>query len=223
MAIMAMNTGRSSTRICLVRHGETEWNLGQRIQGHRDMPLNATGLAQAAALAHGLDGQVFTAIYCSDLLRARQTAEPLAQRLGVQINFEQELRERNFGCCEGQTYEEIMAGDAAVAQGLSSRQPDFVLPGGESLLQHLERVERCLSRLAARHAGECIAVITHGGVLDLVYRRARGVPIGRPRDFPLPNAAINWMTIEGQYWLIDEWGSAEHLGEHKPLNLVARV
>ena len=211
------------TRICLVRHGETEWNLGQRIQGHRDMPLNATGLAQAQALAEGLAGQVFAAIYCSDLLRARQTAEPLALRLGMPLNFEQELRERNFGCCEGQTYEEIMAGDAVVAQGLASRQPDFVLPGGESLVQHLARVERCFSRLAAGHAGECIAVITHGGVLDLVYRRARGVPIGRPRDFPLPNASVNWLTIDRHYWLIDEWGNTEHLGEQAPLNFVVRI
>ena len=187
------------------------------------MPLNASGLAQAQALAVGLAGQVFAAIYCSDLLRARETAEPLARATGLALNFETELRERNFGCCEGQTYDEIMAGDAEVAHGFSTRQPDYVLPGGESLLQHLERVERCLGRLARQHAGEQIAVITHGGVLDLVYRRARGVPIGRPRDFPLPNASINWMTIDGNYWLIDEWGGTEHLGEHEPLPFVVRV
>ena len=220
---MATHSSHPASRICLVRHGETEWNLGQRIQGHRDMPLNATGQGQAAALAAALAGQSFSAIYCSDLLRARQTAEPLAQHLGVQPMFEQELRERNFGCCEGQTYDEIMAGDADVALGFASRQPDFVLPGGESLLQHLERVERCLSRLAAKHAGECIAVITHGGVLDLVYRRARGVPIGRPREFPLPNASINWMTIDGTYWLVDEWANTDHLGEFEPLPFVVRV
>ena len=130
-------SSNQATRLCLVRHGETEWNLGQRIQGHRDMPLNATGLNQAQALAVGLTEQRFSAIYCSDLQRARQTAEPLAKALGMTVNIEPELRERNFGCCEGQTFEEIMAGDAEVAHGLTSRQPDYVLPGGESL-------QRCL-------------------------------------------------------------------------------
>ena len=217
-------SSNQATRICLVRHGETEWNLGQRIQGHRDMPLNATGQSQAQALATGLVGQRFAAIYCSDLQRARQTAEPLAKSLGMAVNIEPELRERNFGCCEGQTFEEIMAGDATVAEGLASRQPDYVLPGGESLQQHLARVERCLSRLAQAHAGECVAVITHGGVLDLVYRRARGIPLGRPRDFPLPNASINWMTVDRDYWLIDEWGRTGHLGEDfVPLPFVVRV
>ena len=124
-------SSNQATRLCLVRHGETEWNLGQRIQGHRDMPLNATGLNQAQALAVGLTEQRFSAIYCSDLQRARQTAEPLAKALGMTVNIEPELRERNFGCCEGQTFEEIMAGDAEVMVKLPLGHEALPRPGHE--------------------------------------------------------------------------------------------
>ena len=100
---------REEARICLIRHGETAWNAELRIQGHRDLPLNGSGLAQAEALAGRLAGQRFDALYSSDLLRARQTAQPLADVLGLPVRLEPELRERHFGCCEGKTREEILA------------------------------------------------------------------------------------------------------------------
>lgn len=212
-----------NARVCLIRHGETDWNAERRIQGHRDLPLNAVGLAQAEALARGLADLRADAIFSSDLLRARQTAQPLADALGLELQLDPDLRERNFGCCEGRTIDEVMTGDAIVARGLSSRQPDFVLPGGESLLQHQARIEACLARLVARHAGQIIAVVSHGGVLDLVYRRARGVPIERPRDFSLPNASINWLTIGSEGWQLDSWGETAHLQGIPQVAFVTRI
>ncbi len=207
----------------MIRHGETDWNAERRIQGHRDLPLNATGLAQAAALARGLAGLRADAIFSSDLLRARQTAQPLADALGLPLQLEPDLRERNFGCCEGKTIDEIMVGEAAIARGLSARCPEFVLPGGESLLQHRVRIEACLERLAARHAGQVIAVVSHGGVLDLVYRRARGVPIEQPRDFPLPNASVNWLTVASGCWQLESWGETGHLEGIPQVAFVTRI
>lgn len=212
-----------AVRVCLIRHGETDWNAERRIQGHRDLPLNAIGLAQAEALARGLVDFPVEAIYSSDLLRARQTAQPLADTLELALQTDPLLRERNFGCCEGKTIDEVMAGDALIARGLSARQPDFVLPAGESLLQHLARVEACFTRLAGRHAGQRIAVVSHGGVLDLVYRRACGIPIERPRDFPLPNASINWLTIRGACWQLDSWGETAHLEGIPQVAFVTRI
>ncbi len=212
-----------AVRVCLIRHGETDWNAERRIQGHRDLPLNASGLAQAEALARGLADLTVEAIYSSDLLRARQTAQPLADSLGVALQTDPLLRERNFGCCEGKTIDEVMAGDALIARGLSARQPDFVLPGGESLLQHLARVETCFARLATRHGGQCVVVVSHGGVLDLVYRRARGVPIERARDFPLPNASVNWLTIRGECWQLESWGETGHLEGIPQVAFVTRI
>ena len=214
---------REEARICLIRHGETAWNAELRIQGHRDLPLNGSGLAQAEALAGRLAGQRFDALYSSDLLRARQTAQPLADALGLALRLEPELRERHFGCCEGKTREEILAGDAAVAEALAARRADYVLPGGESLSQHLDRVVACLSRLARRHAGQTIAVVAHGGVLDLVYRRVHGVPMERPRDFPLPNASINWLAVDGDRWRLDSWGDTAHLAGMAQAPFVTRI
>lgn len=215
------------TKICLIRHGETAWNAQLRIQGQRDLPLNDTGFAQAAALAKYLARQAekwrFTAIYSSDLTRARQTAEPLAAALGLTLRIEAPLRERNFGCCEGLTREEIRAADPAVAEQLAARDPDYLIPGGESLRQHLERVSACLSHLARQHAGQRIAVITHGGALDLIYRRAHGLPIERPRDFPLPNAAINTLIVRGEDWRLESWGEVAHLDGIGQAPFVTRI
>lgn len=209
-----------ATRFCVIRHGETEWNAELRIQGHRDMPLNDLGREQARAVAVRLKGHSFAAAYCSDLIRARQTAQPLVAALGVALQLESGLRERNFGCCEGRTVDEIEAGDAVIAQGFCSRQPDYVLPGGESLLQHLARIEASFSRMARRHPGQDVLVVTHGGVLDLIYRRAHGVPLEKARDFPLPNASINWLTIDGDCWRIETWGATDHLGGRVPRAVV---
>lgn len=225
------DTGQAgeSVSIYLIRHGETDWNAQLRIQGHRDLPLNASGQAQAQALARALAGVSFAAIYSSDLQRARETAQPLAETAGIAIRLENDLRERHFGCCEGKTREDIAAGDPAVAQGMAGRRPDYVIPGGESLLQLRTRVEACLLRLASRHAGETIAVVTHGGVLDIVYRRVHGVPLEKPRDFPLPNASINRLRIvpaseaDRAEWSLDAWGETQHLEGMTQVPFVTRI
>ena len=98
-----------SCRICLIRHGETAWNAERRLQGHLDLPLNETGLAQAEAAARHLADEPFAALYSSDLLRTRQTATPLARGLGREMIREPRLRERHYGHFQGLTYEEAAA------------------------------------------------------------------------------------------------------------------
>ena len=210
-------------RICFVRHGETDWNLALRLQGQRDLPLNARGLEQAAGTLRYFSRLRIDALYCSDLLRARQTALALAETQGVQLNLEPALRERHFGRCEGLTVDEIARSSAEDALALKVRDPDYVLPGGESLRQHQERVLECIDRLAAAHAGQNIVVVTHGGVLDLIYRRACDLPLEQPRDFPIPNAAVNWVAVRGDCWAVEQWGVTAHLGEAAPIDLVAKV
>jgi probable phosphoglycerate mutase len=214
---------REKTEICLIRHGETAWNAELRIQGHRDLPLNETGVLQAEALARRLAERHFDAIYASDLVRARQTAEPLARTRKLPVRIDAALRERNFGSWEGKTREELLSIDAAMVEALAARRPDDFPPGGESLRQHLTRVLSCLSRLASRHAGETIAVVTHGGTLDLVYRHVHGVPIERPRDFPLPNASINWLSVSDDRWRLTSWGDTAHLDGIAQAPFVTRI
>ncbi|WP_300453616.1 histidine phosphatase family protein [Accumulibacter sp.] len=203
-----------ATHICLVRHGETNWNAEQRIQGQIDIGLNAAGLAQADAAAKWLSGEPVAALYSSDLLRARQTAQSIANRLGLVPILRPEFRERRYGLFEGLTYSESRAAYTAEYLSFERRDPEFVIPcGGESLQQLHERVSTGLWLLAADHRGETIIVVTHGGVLDIVNRLVRGNPLSAPRDFLIPNAAINWVSVRGDSWRLEAWGQTAHLAK----------
>ena len=201
-----------ATRICLVRHGETTWNAEKRIQGQIDIGLNAAGLVQARAAANWLSGEPVTALYSSDLLRARQTAECIAASLSLIPKFRTEFRERRYGFFEGLTYDESRARYPTDYLSFETRDPEFVIPfGGESLSQLHERVSAGLQKLAADHPGQTVIVVTHGGVLDIVNRLVRGNPLSRARDFLIPNAAINWVSVRGGSWRLESWGQTEHL------------
>ena len=143
------------TRILLARHGETDWNLQRRVQGHSDTPLNETGRAQALALAETLAGAELDAIYSSDLARARETARVVAERLGLSVSVLPELRERNFGTWEGLTDTEILA---RFPQAKSGSWGD-----AETKEEMTERVLGALRRIAAAHPGGRVLVVTHGG------------------------------------------------------------
>lgn len=204
-------TTSSLTRFCLIRHGETDWNLARRLQGHIDIPLNDTGERQADLAAAGLRDKRFTALYASDLVRAKETAAPLARLFGLQVETTPALRERHYGVFQGLTYEEIEQRYPAEYARYRARDPELLPEGGESLLGAAARVRSLLSSLVERHRGESVLLVTHGGVLDLAYRIATGKPLQEPRDFAIPNAAHNWLRHDGQGWSIEHWADQRHL------------
>lgn len=200
------------TRLCLVRHGETHWNVERRLQGHLDIPLNPTGLQQARATAESLAGERFAALYSSDLLRARQTAEAVAAATALVPSFEPRFRERCYGGFEGLTYDEARARYPQEYERFETRDPSFAFPnGGESLADFAERIRRMLDALADAHPGETVLVVTHGGVLDIVHRLATGKALEAPRDFLIPNAALNWIERRDQGWHLLAWAQQTHL------------
>ncbi len=201
-----------STRICLIRHGETDWNRARRIQGHTNIPLNATGREQAQALAASLADARFAAIYSSDLARARQTAEAVAQRTALHVHFEPSLRERNFGDFQGLTYDELAARYPDAYARFEWREPDAALPGGgESLTAFFNRVMLALTRIAKRHPDADVLVVCHGGVLDMAHRMAVALPLSHKRDFPVGNATVNWLRCDEGTWEILAWDERTHL------------
>jgi len=203
---------QEATRVCLVRHGETTWNAEKRIQGQIDVGLNDVGLSQAEAAARWLSDLAVAALYSSDLLRTRQTADRIAAGLRLVPTLRAEFRERRYGLFEGLTYEESRARYPAEYLSFERREPEFVIPsGGESLQQLHERVSGGLRRIAIDHPGETIVVVTHGGVLDIVNRLVRGNPLSKPRDFLIPNAGINWVRFQDDRWLLEAWGETGHL------------
>jgi probable phosphoglycerate mutase len=126
-------TAGTTTRLCIVRHGETAWNAEHRVQGQLDIPLNDLGLRQAQAVGRVLGAERFDVIYSSDLSRALQTARPTASALGMKILEDRNLRERHYGMFERQTYAEVKGRHSAEYARFAARDPDFDFGGGESL------------------------------------------------------------------------------------------
>jgi probable phosphoglycerate mutase len=203
-----------ATRLIVVRHGETAWNVDTRIQGHLDIPLNATGLWQARQLGDALAGEAIRAIYTSDLLRARRTAQAVADATGAALVDEPGLRERAFGSFQGRTFAEVETEHPEQARRWRQRDPDYAPDGGESLRVLRERVVDTTHRLAARHPGELVLLVTHGGVLDVLYRAATRQDIQAPRTWQLGNAAINRLLwTHGHGLSLVGWADTQHL-EH---------
>ncbi len=207
-------TQDSPTLLLCIRHGETEWNAVRRIQGQTDIDLNARGLAQAAALAQALAGQTLDAVYSSDLRRARNTAEPLARPRGLSLCLEPALRERAFGSFEGRSFTELEVVHAQDCERWRRRDPDWGAPGGgESLFALRERVHGALLSIARRHRGQTVAVVTHGGALDCLYRIATGQDMLAPRTWELRNAAINRLLVSDDHVGLVGWNDCGHLDE----------
>ena len=199
------------TRLCVIRHGETAWNAEGRVQGQTDVPLSALGEAQALALAAALAGERFTALYASDLARVRQTAAPAARVLGLAPRLEAALRERHYGKFETLTYAEARERFPHDYARFKAKEPDYDFESGESLVRFSERALACVSAIARRHAGEQVLVFTHGGVLEMVRRHALGIGLAAPRDFEIPNAAINWIEVSVEGWRVQAWAERGHL------------
>jgi probable phosphoglycerate mutase len=200
-----------NTRFCIVRHGETDWNVERRIQGHIDIPLNAVGRAQAEATAAGLAAHAFAAAYSSDLARAWQTAEAAARRIGLELKPDAGLRERHYGLFQGLTAAEGAERFPAAHARYRARDPNYAFEHGESLNDVAARVVAAMVALAARHPGLTVLLVSHGGVLDVCYRRATGRDLSSPRDFPIPNAALSWIEIGPQGWRLLSWADRRHL------------
>jgi probable phosphoglycerate mutase len=203
-----------ATRIIAIRHGETAWNADSRIQGQRDVGLNETGRWQARRVGEALADEDITAVYSSDLGRAHQTAQEIAEVTGIPVVPNEGLRERSFGIFEGMTFDEIHETWPDHAQNWRRRIPDWQPPeGGESLLELRERVRRTMVELAARHPGEQIVVVAHGGVLDTLYRMATGQEVNSPRTWELPNGAINRLLWTPQGFTLVGWSDTQHLDQ----------
>jgi len=199
------------TRIVAIRHGETAWNVEARLQGQLDIPLNALGRRQAATLADALCDEHLAAVYASDLGRAWHTARALAEPLGLPLTAEPGLRERCFGMLEGLTRQQIDQDWPDLARRWHRREPDFAPDGAESLRLFQARCLATVDRLVAGHAGQTIALVSHGGVLDALYRAAARVALDAPRSWQLGNAAINRLLHTGQGLTLIGWSDAAHL------------
>jgi probable phosphoglycerate mutase len=201
----------SATTLVLVRHGETAWNAEGRVQGQTDVPLNRVGRAQAQALVPVLAAERFGAIYSSDLLRVRDTAQPTARALGLEPRLDAGLRERHYGMFETLTYVECRERFPVEFERFREKELEFDFGSGESLQTFYERALATMAAIVARHAGEAVLVFTHGGVLEMLYREATARGLRSVRDFEIPNAAINRFEYGAGRWRLRAWAECAHL------------
>jgi probable phosphoglycerate mutase len=203
------------TRLLAIRHGETDWNVDGRVQGQLDIGLNDAGREQARRLAQALaDNEPIDRIYSSDLRRALDTARTVAEVTGAPLTPTPALRERCFADLQGRTFAEVAVTDPELSERWRHRQPDWTPPGagGESLLAFRERITQAVQALAAENIGKNVALITHGGVLDVLYRAATGLGLQDTRTWRIGNTAVNRLlwTPDNGLSLIG-WADDTHL------------
>lgn len=198
------------TELIVMRHGETDWNRQHRFQGQIDVPLNAAGRAQATRLAQRLARETFDVVLSSDLQRARCTAELAASGRDI-VNVPQ-WREQAFGVLEGLNAATIIEQHPQLWTSWLRHDADYALPGGgESVRSFHARVLQALQQVVKQYDGARVAVFTHGGVLDMLWRAAHHVPLHGPRACEIPNTGINRMRWRDGALEILQWADAAHL------------
>lgn len=211
------------TEILLIRHGETAWNAKKRLQGHLDVPLNAEGERQAAALARALRDEPLDAIIASDLQRARQTALAIAALRGMPVECDAGLRERCYGAFEGLLYADIGTRYPEAYAAWQARDADVRFPPGvhvaETLREFSRRAVDTITRLATHGQYRRVALVTHGGVLECAYRAAQGLGFGHARDFDIFNASINRFAWDGTVIQMLRWGDVRHINQAELVTL----
>lgn len=203
------------TDILLIRHGETDWNVDKRLQGHIDIGLNEAGQRQVLALGEALAGEGIDAVFASDLQRARDTAQAVAGAAGLAVQIDAGLRERCYGGFEGLRHTEIEARYPEACRQWKAREPDFRYPAGERIAETMrefyERSVAAVQRVLASGRYRKVAIVTHGGVLECVHHWASQTSFAQPRTFDIFNASVNRLHWDGERAHIRSWGEIGHL------------
>ena len=181
------------TGLCLVRHGQTDWNQEGRYQGQSDVPLNEAGRAQARRLAKELKEYPFVAVYSSDLMRARETAGIIAATLNRPVTLETRLREINQGGWEGELVENIMAGYGEAWKQRKVDPASFRPPGGETVAEVARRVYAALDHIARLHPGATVLIVSHGLVMATAICKVHATPLGQAFSVIPNNADPVWL------------------------------
>jgi probable phosphoglycerate mutase len=198
------------TEIILIRHGETEWNSQQRMQGHSNSDLSSVGQAQIQALGQWMKNVPFDLIYSSDSLRAKQTAEAITQFSGHELQFDQRLREKNLGVFEGLTSEEARERHPEVFRLFKTAGSKYVIDEGESTQQLQDRALEIVDEIRIKHLEERVLLVTHGGFIRVVMKHSLGLSLETPTRFLIRNTGVFRLVWEDK-WIVSQMGGVSHL------------
>lgn len=198
------------TIITFIRHGETEWNVAGKQQGHQNSDLTSRGIQQAEMIGRYLRTNSYDLIYSSDLKRALHTAQLINEQLKIPLIKNKNLRERKLGIMEGLTRDEFKIRYSIEFKRFTS-DIDYVIPQGESSRQFYQRTIKSVEEIVDAHPGEKLLVITHGGNLSCIFRRIFDIPLDKKRNFSLLNSSLNTFEITDQQWKLISWGNVLYL------------
>jgi probable phosphoglycerate mutase len=186
-----------NTRLLLARHGQTAWNASARFMGQLDIPMDETGRAQVRALSMRLSNERPAAIYCSDLVRARETARSIQAAIASSppVISEPRLNEMNFGDWQGQTYAEIQQRDPQGLANWESERFHSAPPNGETLLTLAGRIQAAYHDLCAARSDQTVIVAGHGGSLQVLIVLALGLPPEAFQKLRLSNASLSELQV----------------------------
>lgn len=200
-----------STRLYLIRHGETDYNRQERIQGQSDIALNERGREQARAIAERLSGEAIDIIYTSDLSRAIETAEIITDRTGAEIVAEPALRETNYGEWEGKTRHELLQLYPREVEFHRRDAFNYAPPSGEPRKELMERVVECLEDVVRKEKGKRVAVVTHTGPCYIFVHYVLGVAVKARSPFRIENGSITIIERCRGWWELVLLNDTSHL------------
>jgi broad specificity phosphatase PhoE len=201
-----------ATLVYLIRHAETVWNVERRVQGSLDAPLSDRGRRQVACLVGALRDVPLAALYASPLARAQETARPLAEARGLSLQVVDDLREIDQGEWEARLLDDVQADDGERLLAWWSAPHTVRMPGGETLGEVQARALRAFAAMAARHAGEAVAIVAHGGVNKALLLALLGAPLAAYWRIRQNNACINLIEVDGPATRVRSLNDTLHLG-----------
>ena len=194
----------------MIRHGETEWNSQQRMQGHSNSDLSFVGQAQIQALGEWMKNVPFDHIYSSDSLRAKQTAEAITQFSGHELKIDLRLREKNLGVFEGLTSDEASERHPEVFRLFKTAGSKYVIDEGESTQQLQDRALEIVDEIRIKHPEEHVLLVTHGGFIRVVIKHSLGLSLETPTRFLIRNTGVFRLVWEDK-WIVSQMGGVSHL------------
>jgi len=199
------------TKVILVRHGQTVWNLEMKYQGHTDIALTEKGVKQAQLVADALAEDTIAGVYSSDLSRAYNTAEIIACKHDLPVIAIPELREVSFGEWEGLSYDKINHNWPELMSKLFTHPDEIRIPGGETFRELKDRAQTAIQRLITNHPNETIIVVSHGGTIRTVICAALGIPLNNVWNIRQDNTAINILEYFKDHTMVALVNDTHHL------------
>lgn len=199
------------TKVILVRHGQTMWNVEMKYQGHCDVALTEQGLKQAELAAVSLAGEKISAVYASDLSRAFKTAECIANKHQLQVERIPAFKEINFGKWEGLTYAAIHHQWSDLMAKLFSHPDEIQIPDGETFREVKERASAALVKIVEKHPGQTIVIVSHGGTIRTILCAVLNIHLNHLWKIKQDNTAINVLEYYDDQVFVSLVNDTHHL------------